>query len=94
MSNISANYTALPLSGTMGEGELGDGISGTSVHRLLCISTSGSATVTAKGGGTFTWTANQSEFIDVVVKKVTINSGDFIGFKAKFFGDQSFPYHK
>lgn len=92
--NISANYKAVPLSGTMGESDLGgNGVSGTSVHRVYCISP-GSIDITAKGGGKFSWNANTNEFIDVVVKEVTVNTGDFIGFKARTFGDQTSPFNK
>ena len=91
--NISANFKAVPLSGTMGEGQLGgNGVTGTSVHRVYCLA-AGQATITAKGGGTFTWSASTNSYIDVVVREITITSGTFIGFKAKMFGDQIAPYN-
>lgn len=83
MFKQTANYTALSLSGTMTEAELGDGITGTSVHRIYCLS-AGNVTIQPKGGGNFTWTASANEFIDVVVKTLTVNAGTFIGFKTKF----------
>ena len=81
--NTSANYRAIPLSGTMGEGQLGNGVTGSSVHRVYCLA-AGNVTITAKGGGTFIFTAAAAnEYIDVVVKSLTVNSGTFIGFKTK-----------
>tara|TARA_B100000927_G_C16051051_1_gene303130 strand:+ start:100 stop:375 length:276 start_codon:yes stop_codon:yes gene_type:complete len=80
--NTSANYKAIALTGTMGEDVLGNGVTGTSVHQVYCLS-SGAVTITAAGGGTFTWNGTSNTFIDVVVKSVTVSSGTFIGFKAK-----------
>ena len=80
--NINANYKAIPLVGTMNKGELGDGISGASVHQIYCLA-SGSIDITPIGGGTFTWSATTNEFINVVVGAITVNSGTFIGFKAR-----------
>jgi len=81
--NISANYRVLPLAGTMTENELGNGVTGTSVHRVYCISP-GNVTIEALGGGSFVFTAAAAnEFIDVVVKGLTVNAGTFIGFKSK-----------
>ena len=82
----SKNYEAIPLSGTMGPNILGNGISANTVHQIYAI-TSGSITITAMGGGTFTWvpaTANIS--IDVVPSSITVNSGTFIGFRTKNTG--------
>jgi hypothetical protein len=89
MMNISANYRVLPLAGTMTENELGDGITASSVHRVYCLA-AGDVTITAKGGGTFTFTAaSANEYIDVVVKSLTVNTGTFIGFKTK---DESYQW--
>jgi len=81
--NISANYRVIPLSGTMTEGVLGDGVTASSVHTVYCIAP-GSVTIEAKGGGSFTFTAGAAnEYVNVVVKQLTVNSGTFIGFKSK-----------
>ena len=81
--SISANYRVIPLSGTMGEGELGNGVTGNSVHRVYCVA-AGNVTIEAKGGGSFLFTAAAAnDFVDVVVKSLTVNSGTFVGFKAK-----------
>jgi len=80
----SKNYEALNLSsGTYTEAELGNGITGNSVHQIFCLTT-GNITITAMGGGTFTWTptaANTS--IDVVPSKLVVNSGTYVAFKTK-----------
>jgi hypothetical protein len=81
--NISANYQAIELSGTMGPDELGDGITANTIHRVYCISP-GTVSITAKGGGTFDFVASSAnEYIDVVVGELTVSSGSFIGFKAR-----------
>jgi hypothetical protein len=80
--NTSANYKAIPLTGTMGEDVLGNGVTGTSVHQVYCLA-AGAIQITAAGGGTFTWNATTNASIDVVVKSVTVTTGTFIGFKAK-----------
>ena len=83
MATIHANYKAIALASTMGLGELGDGVSANTVHRLYCISP-GNITVRPFEGASFTWTApNANDFIDVVVSGLTVNSGTFIGFAAK-----------
>ncbi len=93
MMNISANYRAIPLSGTMGPAELGDGITATTVHRIYCIAP-GNVTITAAGGGTFTFTASAAnQFIDVVVGSLVVNAGTFIGFKAKYVPSQFGPFN-
>ena len=90
--SISANFKAVPLVGTMDEGDLGgDGVSGTSVHQVYCLG-AGTAVITAKGGGTFSWVATTNQSIDVVVKEITISSGSFIGFKARNFEYQHGPF--
>jgi hypothetical protein len=90
--NISANYTVIPLSGTMGSDILGDGISGSSVHRVYCLA-AGNVTIKAAGGGSFTFTAtNPNEYVDVVVESLTVNAGTFIGFKAKYNPHQFGPF--
>lgn len=95
MANIHANYRVLTLSGTMNTGQLGDGFSAGTVHRIYCIS-AGNVTITPFEGDGFVWTATVNEFIDVVVAKVTVNAGSFIGFKEKssnpIRNGSSYPY--
>lgn len=80
--NIKANYKVIPLVGTMDLNDLGDGVTGSSVHQVYCLS-DGSIDITALGGGTFTWSGTTNSSIDVVVKSINVNSGTFIGFKSK-----------
>lgn len=81
-----ANYEAVSLSGS--------GISiypfdssnyrtGTTVHQVFCLST-GSITITPMMGVPFTWAASAGQSIDVLCSAVTVSSGNFIGFRAKF----------
>lgn len=91
--NISANYKVIPLSGTMGPAELGDGVTASTVHRVYCIS-AGNVTINAAGGGTFTFTASAAnQYVDVVVGSLTVNAGTFIGFKSKFIPSQFGPFN-
>jgi hypothetical protein len=76
------NYTALSLSGTMTTNILGDGVSANTVHQIYCLS-AGSISITAMGGGTFTWTPTANNYLDIVPSSITVNSGAFIGFIAK-----------
>jgi hypothetical protein len=91
MSTIYSNYEVLSLSGTMTTGQLGNGVTANTVHRIHCIS-AGNVSITPMKGPSFTWTATANEFIDVVVSSLTVNAGTFIGFKAKFtpLGFQSY----
>jgi len=69
--------------GTYTLAELGDGLTGSTVHQIFCTTT-GAATISAMGGGTFTWNATAGQKIDVVCAKVIVSSGAFVGFKASF----------
>jgi len=80
--NISANFSVVNLEGSMGVSQLGDGLSAATVHRVYCLD-AGSIEIEAMGGGTFEFNATTNEYIDVVVRSVTVNSGTFIGFKSK-----------
>lgn len=83
MSTIYSNYEAVALSGTMGLGELGNGVTANTIHRVYCVA-AGTISITPFKGAAFTFTATAHEFVDVVVRAVTVSSGTFIGFKAKF----------
>lgn len=69
-------------SGTFTTGDLGDGVTASTVHTVYCLS-SGNATITALGGGQFTWTATAGQSIDVEVGQFTVNSGSYVGFKER-----------
>lgn len=84
MAFHNTNWTALPMTtGTYTLAELGDGLTGSTVHQIFCTS-NGTATISAMGGGTFTWAATAGQKIDVVCAKVVVASGGFVGFKASF----------
>jgi hypothetical protein len=80
----SKNYEAISLAaGTYTLGELGNGITGNSVHQIYCLTT-GNITITAMGGGTFTWTPTAANtFIDIVPSKLVVNSGTYVAFRTK-----------
>lgn len=83
MAFHNTNWQAVNLPvGTYGIGELGDGLSASTVHEIFCL-TSGSIDITAKGGGTFTWSATAGQNIKVMVRECVVGSGEFVGFKVK-----------
>lgn len=91
--NFKANYEAIPLSTSSNFEFKESGVAtGSTIHQIVCL-TSGTAEITALGGGTFTWTAAANDKIDVLVSKITISSGTFIGFKTKFFKQQGSPFY-
>ena len=84
MAFHNTNWTAVNLPvGTYEMGELGNGITASTVHQIFCL-TGGSITVSAIGGGTFTWTATAGQSMNVVVGRCVVASGAFVGFKPAF----------
>lgn len=83
MSTIYSNYEALSLTGTMSQGDLGNGVTANTIHRVFCLS-GGTVDITPMKGGKFTWSASTNDYMDVVLKTITVSSGVFIGFRAKF----------
>jgi len=84
MAFHNANYKALTMTtGTYGIDVLGNGISASTVHQVFCA-VAGSVTITAMGGGEFTWAATSGQKVDVVASKIVVNSGTFVGFKSHF----------
>jgi len=84
MSFHNANYQAIVMeSGTYTIGDLGNGLTASTVHQVFCAA-GGSVTITAMGGGEFTTTMSAGDKVDVVAAKITVNSGTFIGFKSRF----------
>ena len=89
MANHNANYIAMNLAvGAYGPAEIGNGISATTIHQVFCI-TDGSITISALGGGTFTWSATAGQKVDVLTSKLTVVSGAFVGFKTKLYNLRS-----
>ena len=83
MGNTGANWQIINLSGTNNLFELGDGVTASTVHRIFCLG-DGSITISAIGGGNFTWSAATSgQSIDIVPRETTVNSGAFIGIRSK-----------
>ena len=85
MMSHKSNYIAFPLTtGTYETGQLGDGMSASSIHTVYCL-TNGNATISALGGGgSFTWAATAGQSIDVEVGRFVVNSGTYVGFKEHF----------
>jgi hypothetical protein len=84
MAFHNTNWTAVPMAvGTYTLGDLGNGLTASTVHQIFCTG-AGSITISAMGGGTFTWSATAGQKVDVVCSKVIVSSGTFVGFKAAF----------
>ena len=56
---------------------------GTTVHQVYCLGT-GVATIYPMAGPSFAWSGTTNSSIDVMVSAVTVSSGTFIGFKARY----------
>lgn len=83
MAFHNANWAALPMGvGTYSLEDLGDGLNKSFIHEIFCTN-SGSITITAMGGGTFTWSATSGQSVKVVASNVIVNSGSFVGFKSQ-----------
>lgn len=79
-----ANYEAIPLStGTYEVGDLGNGVTASTVHQVFCT-TGGAVTITAWGGGTFSWTATAGQSVNVEASRIIVGSGAFVAFREKF----------
>lgn len=84
MAFHNVNFQAVNLTiGTYEMGALGNNISASTVHQVFCLS-GGTTTITAMGGGTFTWTATAGQSVDVVAGRIVVSSGIFVGFKTSF----------
>ena len=83
MATFNTNYGIVNLtSGTYGVDVLGDGLTASTVHQIYCL-TSGSITITARGGGQATIPMTSGQSINCMVNQVTIVSGTYIGFRSK-----------
>lgn len=84
MAFHNVNWTAVNLPvGTYEIGDLGNGLSASTVHQIFCL-TGGAITISAMGGGTFSWTATAGQKIDVVTARCVVASGSFVGFKSSY----------
>lgn len=84
MAFHNTNYTMVPLSaGSYTAGQLGDGITASTVHEIYCL-TNGSITINALGGGSATFAMTAGQSVKVLVGSCTVASGTYVGFKTKF----------
>ena len=84
MSYPYANYEVVGLSGTKNlyPFDSTNYRTATTVHQIYCLQT-GSITIYPMLGPSFTWTPASGLTMDVLVSAVTVNSGTFIGFRAR-----------
>lgn len=84
MAFHNTNYEIISLTGgTYNTGQLGDGLTASTVHEIFCL-TSGSITVNALGGGSATFVLTAGQSVKVLIASCTIVSGTYAGFKTKF----------
>jgi hypothetical protein len=84
MAFHNANWTAVPMTtGTYTLNDLGNGKTGSTVHQVFCTG-AGDITISAMGGGEFTWSATAGQKVDVVAANIVVASGTFVAFKSAF----------
>jgi hypothetical protein len=88
MAQTYANYQVVSLSGNGFTNNVfpfdsSNYRTATTVHQVFCLGT-GVATIYPMAGPSFIWSATTNTSIDVLVSAVTVSSGTFIGFKARF----------
>lgn len=88
MSLPYANYEVVSLSGSgftnrVFPFDTSNYRTATTIHQVFCLGT-GIATIYPMVGPSFVWSATTNTSIDVLVSAVTVSSGTFIGFRAKF----------
>lgn len=80
--NVNWSAVNLPV-GTYEAGDIGDGLTASTIHQVFCL-TAGKIDITAKGGGSFSWSATAGQNIDVVIGRCEVVSGAFVGFKTSY----------
>jgi len=89
MNNTGANYHAILINtGVKTLGDLGDGITASTVHKIVCL-TAGAIDITPMLGDKFTFTANATQSIEIVPREIKWTSGTFIAIKSKFYPRQN-----
>lgn len=95
MGTFNTNYQVINL--TAGASytlaDLGDGYSASTIHQVFCVS-AGTITMTALGGGTFTWAATGGQSINIILGGCSVTSGLFAGFKSHHETGSQRPYYK
>ena len=91
--NFKANYEAINITSASTFSYV-DAMptTATTVHQIFCL-TAGSITITALGGGQFTWAATSGQEINVLVAIASATTGSFIGFRSKFYATQGGPFY-
>ena len=95
MATFNTNFKAVRLvaGNAYTLADLGDGLSASTVHQVFCVS-GGTITLTALGGGTFTWAATTGQSIDITLGSCSATTGLFIGFKSQHIAGNQVPYYK
>jgi len=84
MATFNSNYQIINLPiGTYTLNDLGNGLTASTVHQLVCVQSGSVAEVTAIGGGSFTWSpASIGDTLDIILGGCKVTNGEFAGFKA------------
>ena len=80
MATCNTNFKAVRLvaGNAYTLADLGDGLSASTVHQVFCVS-GGTITLTALGGGTFTWAATTGQSIDITLGSCSATTGSLNG---------------
>jgi len=95
MAFFNSNYSAkhLPV-GSYAIGDLGNGITASTVHQIFCLA-DGDITITPLGGGdSFTWSATAGQSMNILVGACNVASGEFVGFKPQYAPSNQPPYYR
>ncbi len=84
MAFHNTNWSAVPMTtGTYTLNELGNGLTASTVHEIFCTG-AGTITISAMGGGEFTWPAIAGQSVKVVTAKAVVLGGTFVGFRTNY----------
>ena len=78
--NFKANYEIVNLS--TGANEFPTSGNTSAIHQVYCIG-SGSAEITAIGGGNATFVLTSNDKVDILTRSVNVLGGTFIGLRSK-----------
>ena len=83
MATYNVNYESINIdTGSYTTNDLGDGLTASTVHKILCTGT-GTLNISPIGGGNFNWAATAGDVLEIVVGACTVTSGSFVGFKSQ-----------
>lgn len=83
MATQNTNYHSVFLpAGTYTEGTLGNGITASTTHQILCV-TAGAITIYPISGTQFTISLTAGQTVNCLTKQVVVGSGTFVAFRSQ-----------